>query len=220
MNNTYVMLSTTKYIKDEECFDTLKDIIKPNMSIVCLPYACDINYQFKECRKDLTYNGSFWNEHYNYFKEYGISKSNFYIATPSDNIEFIKWKIDKADIIYFSGGSMKNLKFMLQTLGLWDMIKKIDNKVIILESASVLVFQETYTVFREGIPFEHKGLNMFDTVDIFVHYNKNIHEDLFREFKRFADCKIKQKYIYALSDDGALILNNNNKIIKIGNVYE
>ena len=218
--NTYIMLSDGKFLESEICYEEVKYLIKPQSKVVCIPFACDMNFLFKECNKSLSYNGEFYNQHYNHFIEYGINKDNFYVVNPSDNIEFIKWKIEHCDVIYLSGGSMKNLKFMLQAFGLWDIIKKLDNKVIILESASVLVFQETYTVFREGIPFEHKGLNMFDTVDIFVHYNKNIHEDLFREFKRFADCKIKQRYIYALSDDGALILKNNNEIIKIGNVYE
>lgn len=214
MSNTFIMLSTTKYIKDEECFDTLKDIIKPNMSIVCLPYACDIDYQFKECRKDLTYNGSFWNEHYNYFKEYGIDKGDFYVATPSDNIEFIKWKLDKADIIYFSGGSMKNLKFMLQALDLWDMIKQLDNKIFIGESAGSLMLQRCYIVFtEEGMPSYYKGLGLVD-IDLFVHYDKNNinHNINFNTMTIFDTA-------YAISDEGCIVIKD-NEITKIGEIFE
>lgn len=218
-NNTYIMLSDGKFLEDEVCYEGVKHIIKPQSRVVCIPFACHPTFLFKECNKSLSYNGEFYNQHYNHFIEYGINKDNFYVVNPSDNIEFIKWKIEHCDVIYLSGGSMKVLKFMLQTFGLWDVLKKLDNKIFVLESASALVFQETYIVFKEGIPFKHEGLGMIDIVDIFVHYDKEEHEDLFREFKKFLDCTMKQGYIYAVPDNGGIIVEG-NKISKVGVIYD
>lgn len=218
-NNTYIMLSDGKFLEDEVCYEGVKHIIKPQSRVVCIPFACSPVYLFKECNRALSYNGDFFNQHYNHFIEYGIDRDDFYVVNPSDPIEFVKWKLEYCDIIYLSGGSMKVLKFMLQSFGLWDILRKIEDKVIIGESAGTLVLQDTYTVFRDELPFKRNGLELIDNVDVFVHYNKEEHEDMYREFKRFLDCTMKQGYIYALPDNGGLIVEG-NKVTKVGIVYE
>lgn len=212
--NTYIMLSDGKFLESEICYEEAKDIIKPQSKVVCIPFACDMGFLFKECNKSLSYNGEFYNQHYNHFIEYGIDKDNFYVVNPSDNIEFIKWKIEHCDIIYLSGGSMKNLKFMLQAFGLWDVLRKIEGKVIIGESAGSLMLQKTYIVFAEnGLPNYYKGLDLVDT-DIFVHYEKDNRTHIlnFDTIRMFYDA-------YALPNNGGLIIEE-NKITKVGIVYE
>lgn len=217
--NKYILLSNANYLETKQCYYKVKEYIKPNSKVVCIPFACSPVYLFKECNRALSYNGDFFTQHYNHFIEYGISKDNFYVANPTDTTKFIKWKLEHCDIVYLSGGSMKVFKFMLQSFGLWDTLKNIKDKVMILESAGVLISQDDYIVFKDDLPFECKGLGLIDNVSVFVHYDKDSHENLFNEFKRFSDCRIKQKLLYAVADDGALIVDE-NKIIKIGNVYE
>lgn len=212
--NTYIMLSDGKFLESEICYEEAKDIIKPQSKVVCIPFACDMNFLFKECNKSLSYNGEFYNQHYNHFIEYGVNKDNFYVVNPSDNIEFIKWKIEHCDIIYLSGGSMKNLKFMLQAFGLWDILRKIEDKVIIGESAGTLMLQRCYIVFtEEGMPQYYKGLSLVNT-DLFVHYDKGneIHSTNFNTMRIFNKA-------YAITDEGGLIIKGND-ILKVGIVYD
>lgn len=213
-NNTYIMLSDSKFLEDEVCYEGVKHIIKPQSRVVCIPFACHPTFLFKECNRALSYNGDFFNQHYNHFIEYGIDRDDFYVVNPSDPIEFVKWKLELCDIIYLSGGSMKVLKFMLQSFGLWDILRKIEDKVIIGESAGSLMLQKTYVVFAEnGLPNYYKGLDLVDT-DIFVHYEKDNRTHIlnFDTIRMFYDT-------YALPNNGGLIIEE-DKVTKVGIVYE
>ena len=210
--NTYIMLSDGKFLEEKICYEGVKHIIKPFSRVVCIPFACSPKFLFEKGDKEFSYDGDFYKQHYRHFEQYDIS--DFYIINPSDPIGFIEWKIDHCDIIYLSGGSMKVLKFMLQSFGLWDILRKIEDKVIIGESAGSLMLQKTYVVFAEnGLPNYYKGLNLVD-IDIFVHYEKDnrTHTSNFNTMKIFDD-------VYALSNNGGLIIEE-NKVTKVGEVYD
>ena len=210
--NIYIMLSDGKFLEDEVCYEGVKNIIKPFSRVVCIPFACSPKFLFEKSDKEFSYGGDFYKQHYRHFEQYDVS--DFYIINPSDPIGFIEWKIDHCDIIYLSGGSMKVLKFMLQSFGLWDILRKIEDKVIIGESAGSLMLQKTYVVFAEnGLPNYYKGLDLVDT-DILVHYEKDntTHTSNFNTMKIFDD-------VYALPNNGGLIIEE-NKVTKVGEVYE
>ena len=210
--NTYIMLSDGKFLEEKVCYEGVKHIIKPFSRVVCIPFACSPKFLFEKGDKEFSYDGDFYKQHYTHFDQYEIS--DFYIINPSDPIGFIEWKIDHCDIIYLSGGSMKVLKFMLQSFGLWDILRKIEDKVIIGESAGSLMLQKTYVVFAEnGLPNYYKGLDLVDT-DILVHYEKDntTHTSNFNTMKIFDD-------VYALPNNGGLIIEE-NKVTKVGIVYE
>ena len=67
--NTYIMLSDGKFLESEICYEEVKHLIKPQSKVVCIPFACDMGFLFKECNKSLSYNGEFYNQHYNHFIE-------------------------------------------------------------------------------------------------------------------------------------------------------
>ena len=210
--NTYIMLSDGKFLEDEVCYEGVKNIIKPFSRVVCIPFACSPKFLFEKGDKEFSYDGDFYKQHYRHFEQYDVS--DFYIINPSDPIGFIEWKIDHCDIIYLSGGSMKVLKFMLQSFGLWDILRKIEDKVIIGESAGSLMLQKTYVVFAEnGLPNYYKGLDLVDT-DILVHYEKDNRTHIlnFDTIRMFYDA-------YALPNNGGLIIEE-DKVTKVGIVYE
>ena len=210
--NTYIMLSDGKFLEDEVCYEGVKNIIKPFSRVVCIPFACSPKFLFEKGDKEFSYDGDFYKQHYRHFEQYNVS--DFYIINPSDPIGFIEWKIDHCDIIYLSGGSMKVLKFMLQSFGLWDILRKIEDKVIIGESAGSLMLQKTYVVFAEnGLPNYYKGLDLVDT-DILVHYEKDNRTHIlnFDTIRMFYDA-------YALPNNGGLIIEE-DKVTKVGIVYE
>ena len=173
----------------------------------------------KRIRQFYIYNDmeviAFNNKVYVGNKEFdSTDRDDFYVVNPSDTIEFVKWKLEHCDVIYLSGGSMKVLKFMLQSFGLWDILRKIEGKVIIGESAGSLMLQKTYVVFAEnGLPNYYKGLDLVDT-DIFVHYEKDNRTHIlnFDTIRMFYDA-------YALPNNGGLIIEE-DKVTKVGIVYE
>ena len=215
--NTYIMLSDGKFLEDEVCYEEVKNIIKPFSRVVCIPFACSPKFLFEKSDKEFSYDGDFYKQHYGHFEQYDVS--DFYIINPSDPIGFIEWKIEHCDVLYLSGGSMEELKHMLKSFGLWRKIKKIESKIFIAESAGALVLQDEYIVFKNDIPFRRDGLDMVDIVNIFVHYDKEKHKDLFREFKILSDCTCNQSFVYALPNNGGLIIEE-NKVTKVGEVYD
>ena len=210
--NIYIMLSDGKFLEDEVCYEGVKHIIKPQSRVVCIPFACSPKFLFEKGDKEFSYDGDFYKQHYRHFEQYDVS--DFYIINPSDPIGFIEWKLEHCDVVYLSGGSMKVLKFMLQSFGLWDILRKIEDKVIIGESAGSLMLQKTYVVFAEnGLPNYYKGLDLVDT-DILVHYEKDntTHTSNFNTMKIFDD-------VYALPNNGGLVIEE-DKVTKVGIVYE
>lgn len=152
--NKYILLSNANYLEDKQCYDKVKEYIKPNSRVACIPFACDLEYLFKN-QTDLQYNGKFYNKHFKHFREYGIK--DFNVITPLDNLNLIKWLINTSDVIYFTGGSMDMLMMMLKKYKLLDIIKQLDNKVLIAESAGVLISQDDYIVFKDELPLSIKG---------------------------------------------------------------
>lgn len=213
--NKYILLSNADYLETRRCYDKVKEYIKPNSRVTCIPFACDLEYLFKN-QTDLQYDGKFYNKHKKHFREYGIK--DFNVITPLDNLNLIKWLINTSDVIYFSGGSMNMLMMMLKKYKLLDIIKQLDNKILIAESAGALCLLEYYVVMTNTIPMKYEGIGLIDIVNLFVHYDKENHEELFREFNRFLDCSFKQTLNYAITDNGCLILDNKN-IIKVGEIY-
>ena len=216
-----ILLSNNNF-DQEYAFDTLINIIKPHMKIVCIPFACDYEWIMNEIDGELSYDGKFRNEQYKPFKEFGIEEGNFHVLLPTDTVEFNKWKLSRADIIYFSSGHMENLKYMLKSTQLWDYIIEIaEEKVIMGASAGALILQDTYF---EVPHVEDKytrikrrtGLGLVTKQNVLVHFDmkneahlKNYRSVRFRTFR---------KKIIGLSDNSALIIIN-NYAIPLGDIY-
>ena len=215
-----VLLSNTNF-DEEYAFNTLKHIIKPGMRVVCIPFASDIIWQLQEASGALAYHGEFWKSQYKPFREYGIQEGNFHVVTIKDNIEFTKWKIHNADILYFSGGQMGNIKTVLEGLSLYDFILEQTDKVMIGVSAGALIMQDEYL----ELPYiddyykwydAEEGFGFVDTYSLMVHYNPDNH--LHRDNLEYMRYNVGDKEPVALTDDGGIVIVD-DFVIGIGNIY-
>lgn len=216
-----ILLSNNNF-DEQYCFDAMRRIIKPNMKVVCIPFASDLEWILSEIDGELSYNGKFRNEQYKPFREFGIEEGNFHMLIPTDNMEFSKWKLDKADIIYFSGGSMENIESVLKELDLWNYIINISkDKIFIGASAGALILQNIY----HEVPFvdpnytkykRKKGLGFAKKICTLVHFDKENKKHI----KNYHIVKRRtfRKKVIGLSDHSALIVIG-NFVLPLGDVY-
>ena len=173
-----IMLSNNNFDKDF-ARHKLVNIIEPNMKVVCIPFASDLKWLIQNADTELDYDGKFTLDQYKPFREYGIELGNFYMMKPTDSRKYMKWKIDQADIIYFTGGKMENIKNTLLKMGLWRyIIKHKYNKIFIGVSAGALILQDEYWEVPNVDDYykeyrKRYGFGFVKDYTTLVHFDKN-----------------------------------------------
>ena len=202
-----ILLSSHNY-NDNLAFNHASNYIKPNMKVVCLPFASDIHWQI---------NGDFTEykeRHFSEFSKFGMPEENIDIVRLSESRSKIIEKIDKADIVFFSGGYMENAMFVIKSLRLKSYFNKIkEDKLFIGESAGTLIMQDKYT----EVPYiedEYKnykvknGLGFITGLNIIVHYDpNNIHH---RKNKRIVKLMDRSREVLALKENSMIIIDDYN----------
>ena len=100
-------------IDEDYVFNRLKEYIEPDMKVLCIPFASDLNWLIDKEKSELEKYGRFWTSHYKPFSKYGITEDNFYVAKIHDNEYELKKIISESDIIYFYGSKMEKLTRLL-----------------------------------------------------------------------------------------------------------
>ena len=217
-----VLLSVNN-IDEEYAFNKLKDIIKPEMKVLCIPFASDLNWLIDRGKIELEKYGNFWNNHYKPFSRYGIKEDNFYVIKMYDNEYDIKKMIIEADIIYFSGGYMEKAMRLLYHYNLIDFIlSHCENKIFIGESAGALILQDEYM----EVPFieddyrryhKEKGIGIINNMNTIVHYDKyNKKHKLNSIILKLIS---RRKKVVCLSNTGGILIDD-DKIEYFGEVYK
>lgn len=202
--------------------DRLKNIVNENMKAVVLPWAFPteldydklINEYFKEGERK-------YNKYINSLLELGLKKENVTILNcyEKDNSDF-KQIINNADILLLPGGNPEMFfsKVVHETEILYEI--KHFKKIIIGESAGACLHFKRYFITAKNNYYKYfawyDGFGILnDPFYIDVHsINNRLYLD---SLKRIA--KEKSKTLYAIYNDGALILNRENgKIELYGNV--
>lgn len=202
--------------------DRLKNIVNKNMKAVVLPWAFPteldydklINEYFKEGERK-------YNKYINSLLELGLKKENVTILNcyEKDNSGF-KQIINNADILLLPGGNPEMFfsKVVHETEILYEI--KHFKKIIIGESAGACLHFKRYFITAKNNYYKYfawyEGFGILnDPFYIDVHsINNRLYLD---SLKRIA--KEKSKTLYAIYNDGALILNRENgKIELYGNV--
>ena len=133
------ILMSCMVLDQEYVMAEVSKIIKPNMKVVCIPFASDLQWLL---------NGKldeYKERHFRPFEKYGIKEKNFYIANVNDKCRLLKRKIREADIVYFSGGYMENIMYHLENKYLIRFLNMVkDSKIFIGESAGTLVLEDKY----------------------------------------------------------------------------
>lgn len=202
--------------------DRLKNIVNENMKAVVLPWAFPteldydklINEYFKEGERK-------YNKYINSLLELGLKKENVTILNCYEkNNSGFKQIINNADILLLPGGNPEMFfsKVVHETEILYEI--KHFKKIIIGESAGACLHFKRYFITAKNNYYKYfawyDGFGILnDPFYIDVHsINNRLYLD---SLKRIA--KEKSKTLYAIYNDGALILNRENgKIELYGNV--
>lgn len=200
----------------------LKNIVNENMKAVVLPWAFPteldydklINEYFKEGERK-------YNKYINSLLELGLKKENVTILNCYEkNNSGFKQIINNADILLLPGGNPEMFfsKVVHETEILYEI--KHFKKIIIGESAGACLHFKRYFITAKNNYYKYfawyDGFGILnDPFYIDVHsINNRLYLD---SLKRIA--KEKSKTLYAIYNDGALILNRENgKIELYGNV--
>lgn len=202
--------------------DRLKEIVNKNMKVVVLPWAFPteldyeklINEYFKEGEKK-------YNKYINSLLKIGLKKENITILNcyEKDKSNF-KNIINTADILLLPGGNpeMFFTKVVQETEILYEI--KHFKGIIIGESAGACLHFKRYFITAKNNYYKY-----FAWYDGFGILNDPFYTDVHSSNNRLYlnslenVAKEKRKTVYAIYNDGALILNReNNKIELHGNV--
>ena len=206
---TCIAMSVNNLCVNHDAYLAVKEIIKPGMKVLNIPFASDLHWQLNSNKENHISN------HLKMFEPFGIIRKDFDILHLFDSPSVMIRKICAADIIYFSGGYMENLMHLIESTGIDEYINCIKaNKIFIGESAGALCLQSFYY----EVPFieEHynkfkkeKGLNLLELdKTLIVHYNFNNkdHEAMSHKLKLISH----NTPIIALTDETILIQTENN----------
>lgn len=199
-----ILLSSHNYDINKISFSHAANYIKPDMKVVCLPFASDIHWQI---------NGDFTEykeKHFSVFSKFGIPEENIKIVRISESRSKIISMIDEADIVFFSGGYMENAMFVIKSLRLKSYFNKIkEDKLFIGESAGALILQDKYTEipYIEDAYKRYKvrsGLGFITGLNIIVHYDpNNVHH---RKNKRVVELMDRSREVTVLEEESMLII--------------
>ena len=108
--------------------EELKKILNENTKVLCFSGA-NIRWQIDN-KKELLQGGNYYNERYKPFKKFNVTKDNFYIVSPTDDVDIVRAKFKYCDIVLLSGGYMESLEILLKQFDLWNLIKIVDKHII------------------------------------------------------------------------------------------
>lgn len=212
-----INILANRYMIDEDwCYNTYKEYIKPGMKVLVIPFSF---------RDERIYSDETWEDHYG--QDTGKYYHGIVYSFSRYNINNITWldyfrdtrlsakeKIQTADMLYFPGGLPDK---MMQRLIEFDIVTDIEKHDFIFGfSAGALIQLKDYhlTPDADYNTFDYyKGMNIIKDFFVEVHYEGS-------KLQEESICRVlneHKKTVYALADDGAIIVDN-NKVISIGNV--
>lgn len=217
-----ILLSINNFDSDCNLFPIkyyVKDIIDYTMNVVHIPFACDINWLLNPNPKEFQ---DFVDSHYRPFSSFGIPKDQYTVIDVNDGYKKNKEILDNADIIYFSGGFMENIKELLIYSNLWKIIQSYrDDKIFIGESAGALILLDEYmeVPYIEDNYSEYKivdGLGIVSNINLHVHYDNNNKNHIVNKniLKKIGYDKLN----VCLTNNAGLIIKDNETII-LGEYY-
>lgn len=227
---SYNILFSRNHIGFPYVKDKLKSLISADDRVVVLPWAFPIEMSDKEFREEyFPRYGERYERTIGYLRELGIKDENVYIANCyNDSINKIKEEIDDSKIIVLPGGNPVMLSSKILECGIQDELKNYSNIIIGGSAGACIQFEKYFLTEENNIPRgfqELGGLGILD-VDFLIDVHTNVHttgknqcnHDLYIDkLRRLADYYTKD--IYAISDDGVIVVNRKTNNFELyGNV--
>lgn len=198
-----ILLSTYDF-NNRYCFPRIKEYLKPNMRVVILPFSHDDIFYDRE---------DYFNELYDYdfgyelnkivepFRDYGIEKEDIYVLNPHrDSVKFMKYKIQQADVLFFTGGNPITFMMIAKALGLIKTIKEFNGIVMGASAGAMVQMKEfiTYPTESEDYDFGfYEGLGFIEDKDIIVHWDNKDYQ-----FDAIIYSGIRRDMDFILLEDG------------------
>ena len=198
-----ILLSTYDF-NNRHCFSKIKEYLKPNMKVVILPFSHDDIFYDRE---------DYFNELYDYdfgyelnkivepFRDYGIEKEDIYVLNPhKDSVGFMKYKIQQADVLFFTGGDPITFMITIKVLGLIRTIKEFNGVVMGASAGAMVQMKEfvTYPTESEDYDFGfYEGLGFIEDKDIIVHWDNKDYQ-----FDAIIYSGIRRDIDFILLEDG------------------
>lgn len=214
--------------KMEYGFDLIKEELSKKVckdsKVAIFPWAFPIEIDAKKLENDFFKKGERrYNKYVNPLKEIGIDENNIIICNCySDSKEKLHKIIKESDILVLPGGNPEMFfkKVLHDTEILYDI--KYFKGIIIGESAGAELQLKRYFITAKNNYYKYfafyDGFGVLD--DPFYFDVHSINNKLYLD-KLQKVANDKQKKVYAIFDDGALIYNRDTKELeKFGNVIE
>ena len=192
----------------------LKEITKKTDKVVIIPWAFAKEIDAESL--DKYFSGSKKDKYVNSLLKLGINESNIIILNCyRDNDKYMKEQIKNSNILVLPGGNPEMFYNKVLEHNLLDTIKNYD-KVIIGESAGTELQLKNYFITAKNNYYKkfdwYKGFGILDDPFYLDVHSSNNYRYLNKLNKT---SKEKNKIIYAIFDDGAIIYNRNNSNIEL-----
>ena len=202
--------------------ERLKEIVSDNVKVVILPWTFPLELDAEKLENEFfKKDEKRYNRYINELKKIGIKEENIIVCNCySDTTEKIRKIIKESDILLLPGGNPEMLfqKVVHDTDLLYDI--KYYNGIVIGESAGTELQLKRYFITAKNNYYKYfafyDGFGILnDPFYIDVHSINN--KVYLNKLKKVAN--EKNKVVYAIYDDGALIYNRVSQEIEIyGNV--
>lgn len=201
-------------------YKDLKNYIMPNYSVTVVAFSFrDSKVKSLSDWNDLygKENSMYYNGIVSGFTAYGISENNIsFINYFTDTKESAEQKINKADIVYFLGGSPDKMMDRIKEFDLIDVLKQHNGIVMGYSAGAVIQLSEYHLSPDKDYPeFKYyEGLSYLDDFYLEVHYEGTEVQN--NAIQRVL--KERGKTVYATALRAGAILVDNGKIKLLGDI--
>lgn len=203
-----------------EISNELKKYIKSDAKVLILPWAFPVELDKERFREEyFKKDEKRYNRYIKAMEQIGVKEAQIEVLSCyEENKIDIKLKIQKADIIFLPGGNPEMFyKKLVDEFGLYKTLKEYKG-IIIGESAGAVLHFGKYFLTEENSYYKvfeyYNGIGILEgNFEIDVHTINS--KEYIDKLKHIA--KKDQKTIYAILDDGAILVNRQNNEIQILN---
>lgn len=213
------VLMNTSMIDVKWCFPILKPYIHKNdkVCVLAMSYFNDTQNVSQWNQQYSSVNGCWYKAYTDVFFKFGLKRNQIEWVNPfTDDFVTIQNKILKSSILFLPGGAPDLLMKRIKEKRLQKYVKNYQGLVIGVSAGAMVQLKdyhitpdEDYSSFGWYI-----GLGYFDFFDVECHYKATSFQ------KEHIHLAISQKHkpVYALYEEGGLIVNNDKEIKCFGKV--
>lgn len=205
-------------------YDDLKKYILPNQSIAVIAFSFRDSEVKNSKDWDSLYSkekGIYYNGIVDGFTAYGISEDNItFVNYFKDTKESVIQKIEKADILYFTGGRPDRMMDRIKEFDLIDVLRKHKGIIMGYSAGAVIQLSEYHlSPDKEYKEFQYyDGLGYLDDFYLEVHYEETAVQN--EAIQRVIAERGKTVYATAVQSGAILVDNGNLKLLGDVKVFD